>query len=455
MWILQPSQSRGIVFSSTELDAQGSNECHIIKDWPSDVNAGNDCLHIVARANGGTIPPPSSRLKRYYSEYEYGIPLYRCLAPDRITFGLFSGTSYYGRDAQHSVTLAPGLEKWVWTYPDLTPKGEPLYTRVHIFEFKYDVENRKIFQRSIYQEGYMTDDDVENITLSQEFSELPGQEWRFYGDSTGYQNLNSRVATSVASSYFNFITDPDVFKYTGGADFGQLCNQAAQAADFNRTNALALVHDILGLRKEIREWPEMLDALFSSKTRQDCLKSLANIFLSGKYGMRLTYHDLRLLSNSFVDKPRPQTIYSKIKEEIVLMGHIFTGYQSVSFDWIWDGYNQLYAYCSAHSLELRAADLWDLVPYSFVVDWFLGIGDRLECWDNQRRVDRMTVSNIWHSHKWISSYDWNTSDWLGSVQVSIYRRYGEKYLAPLSPGSSTPTAQHHLAEGTALIIQRM
>lgn len=52
--------------------------------------------------------------------------------------------------------------------------------------------------------------------------------------------------------------------------------------------------------------------------------------------------------------------------------------------------------------ELSARNAWDLLPYTFVVDWFLHIGDMLERYDLFNTVQRITPSKLWFSYH--SSY---------------------------------------------------
>jgi hypothetical protein len=52
--------------------------------------------------------------------------------------------------------------------------------------------------------------------------------------------------------------------------------------------------------------------------------------------------------------------------------------------------------------ELSARNVWDLIPFSFVVDWFLRIGDMLERYDLFNTVQRITPSKLWFSYR--SSY---------------------------------------------------
>lgn len=69
-----------------------------------------------------------------------------------------------------------------------------------------------------------------------------------------------------------------------------------------------------------------------------------------------------------------------------------------------------------YNFRLSATNVWDMIPYSFVVDWFLGIGDILEEIDQWLDSASVPVTNIWYSYK--ESYVTPTGS------ESVYFRWG-------------------------------
>jgi hypothetical protein len=62
-----------------------------------------------------------------------------------------------------------------------------------------------------------------------------------------------------------------------------------------------------------------------------------------------------------------------------------------------------------------------MVPYSFIVDWFIPVGDILSGYDKTRMYDRTyDMEDIWFSFK----YEWTEKD--GSY--SAYTRFGSSAL---------------------------
>lgn len=70
-------------------------------------------------------------------------------------------------------------------------------------------------------------------------------------------------------------------------------------------------------------------------------------------------------------------------------------------------------------LALDGYNTWDLIPYSFVVDWFLHIGDFLEAARSRRYAERIRPSSIWFS----ITHDYANAN--GQHQCDYYRWQAE------------------------------
>jgi hypothetical protein len=78
---------------------------------------------------------------------------------------------------------------------------------------------------------------------------------------------------------------------------------------------------------------------------------------------------------------------------------------------IWSG---LYMYGLSPSFYV----IWDMIPYSFIVDWFIPVGDILNSYDKKSMYERTyDFSNLWYSLK----YERTVAD--GS-SISAYTRWG-------------------------------
>lgn len=68
-----------------------------------------------------------------------------------------------------------------------------------------------------------------------------------------------------------------------------------------------------------------------------------------------------------------------------------------------------------HSASLNGYNLWDLVPFSFIADWFLDVGDWLDTYDKRNMAYEVVPASIWFSveRKWINEW--------GNHEVYYYR----------------------------------
>jgi hypothetical protein len=57
----------------------------------------------------------------------------------------------------------------------------------------------------------------------------------------------------------------------------------------------------------------------------------------------------------------------------------------------------------ASGLYFKTADIWDDIPFSFIVDWFLHLGDVFTWLDTHEDAWNVRPSNVWYS--WETSYD--------------------------------------------------
>lgn len=60
----------------------------------------------------------------------------------------------------------------------------------------------------------------------------------------------------------------------------------------------------------------------------------------------------------------------------------------------------------AYGLYFKTADIWDDIPFSFIVDWFLHLGDVFTWLDAHEDAWNVRPSNVWYS--WETSYDGQT-----------------------------------------------
>lgn len=117
---------------------------------------------------------------------------------------------------------------------------------------------------------------------------------------------------------------------------------------------------------------------------------------------------------------------------------------------------QLYNWDLALSLD----NVWDLIPYSFVVDWFVPLGDYLSQIDASVYYSTLPIIDVIYSIKdtvylpdaLVEAYSTATS---GNVWYCKYMRSLSYDLPPILPHFSGAPEFHNFKEFTALLVQRL
>lgn len=222
-------------------------------------------------------------------------------------------------------------------------------------------------------------------------------------------------------------------------EFGTESNGIAYGIDFSET------YDSV---------QKLFDAVNVKKIRS-VSKSLSSLYLSYRYGWKLTYQDTLSMIREL------ETLPARLKK--VLIGRAITS----------DGLNT-YSMCTWADTSQKQLDLlrdlatkldavlslenaWDLVPYSFVVDWLIPLGDSLNALDHFLTLEYEYPSCV-QSKTWsyidpmvpVSRY--YPDEMNGSLTLKLYQR---RFSHELETPSFLPNLQsplHHTVEGSALIV---
>lgn len=199
-------------------------------------------------------------------------------------------------------------------------------------------------------------------------------------DSGSYGETAANWVASGNAAFGLGITEAELIALTTSFDEA-IYVQAAAAAIYSSNSHdsltfLAELHKVVGLVKNLRQTVVKLLAG----------KDLASAWLSGRYGWRILYFDMVEISGLI------KNINEKRRNRYVQKsGNSFSG-SSTSTVLGYSDANQQWDYKCTTSWDLSvrgvvAADVsiptmsfnvdstaWELIPYSFVVDWFVGVG---------------------------------------------------------------------------------
>lgn len=351
-----------------------------------------------------------------------------------------------------------------------------------------DHETSKYKYRNIISEFTLYSGSVYTHTYSyQTWSKPNGTRWNTVTSSTFYEfdSANNRYRTGRPGYWSNWTTIPllwtaassstcskgiktpdDVYKQIislnsilslDETQIGQLavdCAAAARSVDMNSLEYLRDIGNFLHDLKSIR-------ATLGKKTS---LKKLSDLYLAWRYGVRLTVEDtldlLQIMQQFTLKEPRD---YSWVRAG---------GSQSKSVNGI-SAHHDLHLKCRyrRHSNEFSSlvADIqsigllptpksiWELIPYSFVVDWFTDMSGRMETFDAQVTWEHHEVIGSLLSVK--TKYTGMTPSYLGchgyvgDVSIVHYTREASSFIPTPQYFSDNPIGFHPI-ESAALIISR-
>lgn len=264
-----------------------------------------------------------------------------------------------------------------------------------------------------------------------------------------------------------------VIKMAGAspADFGAsflACDAIndMQYLDINTTTALS---GLLEFPKFMSSWLTGVGKTLKSMSEKDLKKTLSgasDAYLGWIYGVETTKRDIADLSANFitslnqmmfnpyrlrVGRARRTSVVGNLRiiENYTVRARTPHGFRGLLND--------------LQSLDFwpELENLWDLVPYSFVVDWLLPVGDVLKTWDmefllsnlevhscvySRKIIRRMTVNEVLHE---LGGYP------IGDITETIYHRDPSNKCAPINHELSAPSSFNNWLPAGALITQRV
>lgn len=239
-------------------------------------------------------------------------------------------------------------------------------------------------------------------------------------------------------------------------NYGDLAMKASEKISANHVNMIAFLRDL-------RHPTEMIPKLRNLRR----LKSYADDFLTVEYGILPTISDLQTIVAAFkrlgpyVDRNGFRTysagaLSSKDVDNIhfTLEQHIKLAIGNED-----SGFDALMLRLESMGTLPTLENIWDLVPYSFVIDWFIDVGDLLARVDTNLRLMRLDIRYVTQSRKTSITGElaWDVKNpYTGTVKLEQYHRWVSDQC-PVPPLSlqSTFQAFNHWLESGALLTQRL
>lgn len=249
-------------------------------------------------------------------------------------------------------------------------------------------------------------------------------------------------------------------------DLADLSIQNARALDIN---SLAYAADFLKLKQSVRTILSLLRGKFRPK-------DLASAWLEFKYGLRLTFADSKELGKAIgiaVTRHKNNKFYSVCRamdtSESILSKSPLRGFTvsdtynyKVYYRPVDDAFLSLIRKMMDWDVAPTLQNIWDLIPLSFVVDWFTDFERTLNRIDANTYVNTLRVLGTIKTRKstissipaaYIAPPDGRII-WSGDLTLEIYKRNLQRSLDLPLFRSGSPGEFRNYAELLAIIVQR-
>lgn len=165
---------------------------------------------------------------------------------------------------------------------------------------------------------------------------------------------------------------------------------AIAAAPTYEVNNIGNILSVMSLIKSLMAGPEKLLA-------KGMAKSLADAWLQYRYVYQTTSTDIRETAEFFIRSAQVKgnNIHCNGIATLSTQEAKYIARCSVTLHP--EDYDDLQSEVERFGLALSAYNAWDLVPWSFIADWFLHIGDRLEFYDKRNRALKLNPGTCWYS----------------------------------------------------------
>lgn len=341
---------------------------------------------------------------------------------------------------------APYSTGWTWNYISTTLPGD---------ECSWDVEDYSLIFQSIARKAVEAHKRVA--------SRIPNPPpWTLvYKGSIRSFAIND-IATALPPDAKRLVKKhmlPDVPHH---GVFCALAQKAAENIQYVDINSVAFIKE---LRDQLGEIKALLDLIKAPLNP----KKWASFYLSCQYGTRLTIADVLELIQGIQLAARQNPLGKKGAFNTCRARETFSlATPGVLYDSITYNYKICYRpydkgimsfidRLSKWDLLPSLGNLWDLVPYSFVVDWFIDVGGMLESCDAACKLISLPVCGTSASFKRsyrITGLSLAGAQW--DSEFTVYSRNAEREVILPHPSLSFPgNAQNNILQLSAILVQKI
>lgn len=239
-------------------------------------------------------------------------------------------------------------------------------------------------------------------------------------------------------------------------NWSALAGEAYQSLGMADINGVANIKELISFGDEVRSFAKTLEHVPHA-----AVKNLAAAWLAVHYGFKLTMLDINETLEVFRQHALKRSSLSKCQavENWSVDSRRYSARYQVFFDEFANVESYLVRLQNLTDATLTSENLWDMVPWSFVVDWFINVGDLLQSLDNYANLmQKHNVICCGRSIKGTSNLvpsqiNLPSEYHSGQLVCSYYTRaYQSNLIRPSLVPSVTVNPFNHLVEAAALYI---
>lgn len=205
---------------------------------------------------------------------------------------------------------------------------------------------------------------------------------------------------------------------------------------------------------EYAQMAEQVQRIINTFKINSASKMAASLFLSYHYGWKLTLQDTIDMIDALEEDPSAKrtrlcAAVRQVGDDEIYRYTVYTDSTIALRKLLYDLQDKLDA-C------LTLENVWDMVPFSFVVDWILPIGEKLNAIDHFLHLS-YSYDNCFSCRTWLKSHAVEVSKYLpgftGRLTETLYtRQYGDLLQPSIISGLTPENPITHLIEGSSLIL---
>ena len=434
-----------------------------IANWGREkLTQDTNCAHVNAHGNVLVLDPSyttvTSVRASHESESRYiGPPIY----VDKHTFT--SGSTKVVKTG----IVTYGLQPWVRTFPDHSINERYYYRNIVLhgrvsgntawtelsYQFQYSNTG---WENRFYKSRVITITDMTTLANNRGREPIPVKFGSYQDSCLSLSKYDwSRIQGTLYREHPSTHPNSEIF--------GDLCRRCA-------IDSVALERNNIEFFSEL---PYIIDGfkdVYKLLKGKADIKAVAQLYLSYKYGARLTVADffdnindlrrrLETVNHSF-KWSRAREVIPSPHVPILCKGCVDIYNYKVYYNPYDRGLKSIVSEIWNYGMFPTLQNSWDLIPLSFVVDWFTDISDRLSVYDATTRFATLDIISSVSSYKRIYSgvdprviYPWVKATIIGDVNITSYSRHFDTGAVIAPTYVSQPGGPFdNYAEAAALII---